>query len=209
MSNRNAPFQTSLVTPEIVKEQFQAVKLHFSTKNYNYNKYEGKVKKSNYKDIVPYSMIAKGKYKTDFPDFFIPGLFQNPKSNIENFLSEDYIRTWKYWESYQRATQYYFERELLEIQNYLEKTKLKFDSMFLIKENEMPVIYKFIVKNQVSPQTLLYLDQVIGFIDRIDFRITEKILFPKVQNRLKKLKTFLKPKEKENLKKIVQEVFCS
>lgn len=209
MSNRNAPFQTSLVTPEIVKEQFQAVKLHFSTKNYNYNKYEGKVKKSNYKDIVPYSMIAKGKYKTDFPDFFIPGLFQNPKSNIENFLSEDYIRTWKYWESYQRATQYYFERELLEIQDYLEKTKLKFDSMFLIKENEMPVIYKFIVKNQVSPQTLLYLDQVIGFIDRIDFRITEKILFPKVQNRLKKLKTFLKPKEKENLKKIVQEVFCS
>lgn len=209
MSNRNAPFQTSLATPEIVKEQFQAVKLHFSTKNYNYNKYEGKVKKSNYKDIVPYSMIAKGKYKTDFPDFFIPGLFQNPKSNIENFLSEDYIRTWKYWESYQRATQYYFERELLEIQDYLEKTKLKFDSMFLIKENEMPVIYKFIVKNQVSPQTLLYLDQVIGFIDRIDFRITEKILFPKVQNRLKKLKTFLKPKEKENLKEIVQEVFCS
>jgi hypothetical protein len=209
MSNRNAPFQTSLVTPEIVKEQFQAVKLHFSTKNYNYNKYEGKVKRSNYKDIVPYSMIAKGKYKTDFPDFFIPGLFQNPKSNIENFLSEDYIRTWKYWESYQRATQYYFERELLEIQDYLEKSKLKFDSMFLIKENEMPVIYKFIVKNQVSPQTLLYLDQVIGFIDQIDSYITEKILFPKVQNRLKKLKTFLKPKEKENLKKIVQEVFCS
>ena len=114
-------FQTSFATPELVKEQFQAVKLHFSSKNYNYNKYNGKVKRSNYKDIVPYTMIAKGKYKTDFPDFFIPGLFQNPKSNIENFLTEDYILTWKYWESYQRAPDYFFERELLEIQNYLEK----------------------------------------------------------------------------------------
>lgn len=209
MLKKNAPFQTSLATPEIVKEQFQAVKLHFSSKNYNYNKYEGKVKKSNYKDIVPYSMIAKGKYKTDFPDFFIPGLFQNPKSNIENFLSEDYINTWKYWISYQRAPQYYFERELLEVRVYLEKNKLKFDSMFSVKGNEIPIVYKFIVKNQVSPQTLLYLNQVIEFIDRIDSRITETILFPKVQNRLKKLRTFLKPKEKETLKKIVQEVFCS
>jgi hypothetical protein len=209
MLKKNAPFQTSLATPEIVKEQFQAVKLHFSSKNYNYNKYEGKVKKSNYKDIIPYSMIAKGKYKTDFPDFFIPGLFQNPKSNIENFLSEDYMNTWKYWISYQRAPQYYFERELLEVRDYLEKNKLKFDSMFSVKVNEIPIIYKFIVKNQVSPQTLLYLNQVIEFIDRIDSHITETILFPKVQNRLKKLRTFLKPKEKETLKKIVQEVFCS
>ena len=81
--------------------------------------------------------------------------------------------------------------------------------MFSVKGNEIPIIYKFIVKNQVSPQTLLYLNQVIEFIDRIDSRITETILFPKVQNRLKKLRTFLKPKEKETLKKIVQEVFCS
>ena len=64
------------------------------------------------------------------------------------------------------------------------------------------------MKDQVSPQTLLYLNQVLNF-DQIDSRITEKILFPKIKHRLKKLETFIRPKSREDLKKVVQEVFCS
>lgn len=204
---RRGHFQTSLVTPEEVKENYQAIKLHFSSKNYNYNKYNGKVKSNIYKDLVPYSMIAKGKRKDDFPDFFIPGLFQNPKIGINFFLTDDYISVWKYWVSYQKSPKYFFERELIDLREYLDKRNLQTDEIFRIKTNELPLIYKFIVKNQISPQTFLYLDKVFDFSKRMDLKISEKIYYPIVKARLSKLETFLKSKEREDLKKIVKNVF--
>jgi len=208
-NQRRGSFQTSLVNPKEVKEAYQAIKLHFSSKNYNYNKYEGKVKLAQFKDIAPYAMIAKGKRKDDFPDFFIPGIFQNPKAKIEHFLSEDYISVWKYWVSYQNAPKYFFERECIELREHIEKKKIQFDEMFRIKERELPLIYKLIVKNQVSPQTIFYLNQVLSFYDRINPKITENIFFPIIQKRLSKVETFVKPREKGELKKIVRDVFCS
>ncbi len=205
---KRGSFQTSSATPEIVKEEYQAVKLHFSQKSYNYNKYQGKVKASQFKDIMPYAMIAKNKKRTDFPTFFIPGIFQNPKMQIEFFLTADYISVWRYWLAYQNAPTYIFKQELCDIQKYLKSKNISFDEMFSVSSNELPIIYKLLVKSQVSPQTLLYLNQVLNF-NQIDSRITEKILFPKIKHRLKKLETFIHPKSKESLKKIVQEVFCS
>ena len=204
---RRGHFQTSSVTPLEVKENYQAIKLHFSSKNYNYKKYNGKVKLAQFKDIVPYTLIAKDKRKDDFPDFFIPGIFQNPKANIENFLADDYISNWKYWVSYQRSPKYFFERELIELREYLEKRQIKTDEIFSISQNELPMIYKFIVKNQLSPQTFLYLDHVFNFSKRMDSKITEKIFYPIVTQRLRKLETFLKPRKQEELKKIVKGVF--
>lgn len=202
-------FQTSLATPEIVKEEYQAVKLHFSSKSYNYNKYQGKVKNcSQFKDIIPYAMIARDKRQTDFPTFFLPGIFQNPRMRIEQFLTADYISVWRYWLAYQNAPSYLFEQELNAIQNYLKLKNISFDELFTVSDNELPKIYKFLVRQEVSPQTIVYLNQVLNFY-QINSSIQEKILFPKLEHRLKKLETFIRFKSKENLKKIVQKVFCS
>ena len=198
-----------MVTPEEVKEKYQAIKLHFSSKNYNYLKYNGKIKKHNFNDIVPYSIIAKGKDKKDFPDFFIPGLFHNPKIKIEYFMSEDYVSSWKYWTSYQNSPKYFFEKELNEIKLYLERKKSNMNTMFLIEENTVPMIYKFIIKSQVSPQTILYLDQVLNFSKIMEERVSENVLFPIINQRLKKMKTFLKEQETTSLKNIVKEIFCT
>jgi len=204
---KRGSFQTSSVTQEEVKESYQAIKLHFSSKNYNYKKYNGKVKKQNFNDIIPYALIAKGKYKTDFPDFFIPGLFQNPKINIEYFLTDDYNALWKYWTSYQKAPKYFFERELEEIKNYLEKKNNGFNEIFKIEENTLPMIYKFIIKNEVSPQTVLYIDQVLNFINPLESKISEKIFYPILNQRLNKMKAFIKNQETSFLKKIMKNVF--
>lgn len=198
-----------MVTPEEVKESYQAIKLHFSSKNYHYHKYNGKVKKHNFNDIVPYAIIAKGKYKTDFPDFFIPGLFHNPKMKIELFLTDDYYSLWKYWMSYQKAPKYFFERELEELKSYLEKKDYKFNDMFSVEENTLPMIFKFIVKSQVSPQTILYLNQVLDFFDKLEKHITEKIYYPILNKRLFKMRAFLKNQDSDNLKKIIKSVFCT
>lgn len=205
---KRGSFQTSLATAEKVKEEYQAIKLHFSSKNYNYNKYQGKVKASQFKDIIPYAMIAKDKHQTDFPIFFLPGIFRNPKMPIEQFLTADYISSWRYWLAYQNAPTYIFKQELYDVDKYLKSKHIPFDELFKVSNNELPIIYKLLVRQEVSPQTIFYLNQVLNFY-QINSSIQEKILFPKLENRLKKLETFIRIKPKEDLKKIVQEIFCS
>lgn len=192
-----------------MKENYHAVKLHFSTTSYNFTKYNGRVKKGNFQDIVPYAIIAKGKYKKDFPDFFIPGLFKNPKMRIDYFITEDYNRFWAYWKSYQTSPKYFLDRELSELKPYMDKKGISFDKLFAVESNNLPIIYNLIVKDQVSPQTILYLDQVLNFSALFENKVTEKILYPKIKNRLKKIQTFVKPQQTNDLKKIIRNVFCS
>ena len=183
--------------------------MHFSSKNYHYKKYNGKVKKENFNDIIPYALIAKGKYKTDFPDFFIPGLFHNPKISIEYFLTDDYNSLWKYWVSYQKSPKYFFERELEEIKTYLNKKNKCLNEIFKVDENALPMIYRFIIKNEVSPQTVLYMDQALDFVNPLENKISEKILYPIINQRLNKMKLFLRKQETDSLKKIMKNVFFS
>lgn len=206
---KRGSFQTSLATPEEIKEKYQAIKLHFSTKNYNYFKYNGKVNKQHFKDIVPYTIISKGKYKTDFPDFFIPGLFHNPKVNIDYFLTDDYVKLWKYWKSYQTSPMYFYKEELVEIERYISRKAYKFDKLFLVNDAELPLIYKLIIRHDVSPQTVLYMDQVLQFSKKFKSTVTEKVIYPKLSNRLVKLSHFLRPIESGDLKKITRDVFYS
>lgn len=206
---RQGSFQTSLVTPEEVKEKYQAVKLHFSSKNYDYFKYQGKVKKNNFADIIPYTIISKGKYKTDFPDFFIPGLFQNPKVNIEYFMNEDYLKIWKYWKSYQTSPIYFFKEELIEVESYLNNKQIDYNSLFKISENELPLLYKFLIKSQISPQTVIYLDQVLNFRKTFSRKVTENIMFPKLDKRIQKISSFIRNQDSDKLKKVVKEIFCA
>ena len=81
--------------------------------------------------------------------------------------------------------------------------------MFKVEENTLPMIYKFIVKNEVSPQTILYLDQVLNFVNPLEKKITENVFYPILNRRLGKMKSFLVNQESGNLKKILKDVFFS
>lgn len=198
-----------MATPEEVKEKYQAVKLHFTTKSYDYFKYQGKVKKDNFIDIVPYTIISKGKLKTDFPDFFIPGLFHNPKMKIEYFMNDDYSKIWKYWKGYQLSPLYFLKEELSEIKSYLNNKNIEFNHLFKVSENELPLIYRFLVKSEISPQTILYMDQVLSFRPIFERKVTESIMYPKLETRIKKITNFVKTQETNRLKKIIKDVFCA
>lgn len=196
-----------MVTPEEVKEFYLAVKLHFSSNTYHYGKFKGKVKKNNFSDIHLYSVIANGKQKSDFPDFFIPALFFNPKVSLTYFTTEDYLSVWRYWNGYQQSPKYFFEQECFEIKKSLERKNLKKDDLFTIEDQQIPLIYKMLIRNEIFPQTVQYLDEVLSFSNKMEKKVTEKIYFPKLNKRLKKISYFTKPQNRTDLIKIARDVF--
>ena len=204
---RQGKFQSSSITTEEVKESYQAIRLHFNNKHYHYGKYNGKVRKQNYTDMAIYSSIANGKKKKDFPNFFIPALFYNPKVTLTYFLTADYLTVWRDWQKYQSAPKHWFEQELLDIKTYLEKKNLKKEDLFSIREKEIPLLYKMIIRLEVSPQTVNYLNEVLNFKKIMEKKVDETILFPNINQRLNKLSYFMKQQEKAKLENIVKKVF--
>ena len=204
---RQGKFQSSSITTEEVKESYLAIKLHFNNKNYHYGKYNGKVRKQNFSDMSIYSVIAKGKNKRDFPDFFVPALFHNPKVTLTYFTTEDYSTVWRYWKAYQNSPKHFFELELSQIKNYLRKKNLKNESLFYTEEQEIPLLYKMLIRSEISPQTVNYLNEVFKFKDFLNRNVEEEILFPKVNQRLNKFAYFMKKQKETDLKNIVKSVF--
>ena len=64
-----------------------------------------------------------------------------------------------------------------------------------------------IIRSEVSPQTVNYLDEVFGFRQVLEKKVEEKILFPKLNQRLSKLSYFMEKQNREELKQIVKKVF--
>ena len=204
---RRGKFQSSSITTDEVKESYQAIRLHFNNKNYHYGKYNGKLKKQNFSDMSVYSVIAKGKKKKDFPDFFIPALFHNPKVTLTYFTTEDYAIVWRYWNAYQNSPKHFFEHELLQVKANLKKKNLNNEALFSAKGQEIPLLYKMLIRSEISPQTVNYLNDVFDFRIQLEKYIEEKILFPKINQRLSKLAYFMKKQEQADLKKIVRDIF--
>lgn len=204
---RQGKFQSSSITTEEVKESYLAIKLHFNNKNYHYGKYNGKVRKENFSDMPIYYSIAKGKNKKDFPDFFVPALFHNPKVTLTYFTTEDYSAIWRYWNAYQNSPKHFFELELLQVKNYLQKKNLTKENLFSVKGQEIPLLYKMLIRSEVSPQTLNYLNEVFEFQSTLEKHVEERILFPKINQRLSKLAYFVKKQDSKELKNIVKDIF--
>ena len=154
-----------------------------------------------------YSAIAKGKNKKDFPDFFVPALFHNPKVTLTYFTTEDYSAIWRYWNAYQNSPKHFFELELLQVKNYLQKKNLTNESLFSVKGQEIPLLYKMLIRSEVSPQTLNYLNEVFEFQSTLEKHVEERILFPKINQRLSKLAYFVKKQDSKELKNIVKDIF--
>ena len=144
--------------------------------------------------------------KRIFQIFFIPALFFNPKVNLTYFTTEDYFSVWRYWNGYQKSPKYFFEKELIEIQNLLKKKNLSKDELFRIEDQQIPLIYKMLIRNEIFPQTVCYLDNVLCFSKKMEEKITESIYFPKLNQRLKKISYFIKPQNREDLKNITKEI---
>ena len=64
-----------------------------------------------------------------------------------------------------------------------------------------------LIRSEISPQTVNYLNEVFDFKLYLNEHVEDKILFPKINQRLGKLSFFMKTQEQVDLKNIVKEVF--
>ena len=194
------------VTPFECYKTYIAMKQHFTKEKYDYVKYGGKSRASvvsfnKRKDRYFFERMSRKKSDVYFTHYF-----------ISNFISsEDPTKVWigeiiqngetnfKEWQKRNQSLTYIFSNEIEGVFSGGD-----FDSYF-ISNGQHPKILKEYLKKNISIETLVILDMILGFGKEYDKKLVDPI-WSTVSLKMKKYKSFLNisvPRYKKILKEKV------
>ena len=194
------------VTPFECYKTYIAMKQHFTKEKYDYVKYGGKSRASvvsfnKRKDRYFFERMSRKKSDDEITQYF-----------ISNFISsEDPAKVWigeiiqngetnfKEWQKRNQSLSYVFSNEIEGVFSGGD-----FDSYF-INKGQHPKILKEYLKKNISIETLVILDMILGFAKEFDKKLVDPI-WSTVSLKMKKYKSFLNisvPRYKKILKEKV------
>lgn len=193
-----------------VYKMYYAIKLHFTTPKYNFFVYDGKTNISedsfnNRKDKFFFHKLARKYDEQELVGFLVSNFTSGKATWIKELLTEDADSIFRNWK---RITQSMSETFKMDIDTLLpeDKTPKAFNSLFVVTEGQTPKLLQSYQQNDVTLETLVILNNIIGFIDRWDKEIVDDIVYPKISLRIRKYGAFLNV-DVNKYKKILREIF--
>lgn len=192
------PFQTY--------STFLALKNHFSNKKYNYFTYNGKVRatlQSFYKrkDRFYFEKMSRQKSDEEIVNFFVSNFvsYDDPGSLWIGEIIKEGEENYKNWQRRTQSMSYFFKQEasIFDAKN--------FDSMFALEGNKHPRIIKEYLQKNISLETMVILNEILGFKKRFDARLLDPV-WEMISLKIDKYTPFLridKSKYTEVLKSVV------
>ena len=183
-------------------QQYLAIKQHFSKPNYDYFKYNGKVRVNAAtfdarKDKLFFQKLAK---HPDVTNFLVANLSENDKAWIKELAySESAEKTYKAWVKRQQSLTYIF-------QNDLEKLDRVLKNNFTCKLGEHPLLLKKFLGKEISLETLCILLEFSGAKAMWDTKMEYDLVWESFKTKIEKYLPFIKY-EKDKLVKIALDYF--
>jgi len=183
-------------------KEYLALKNHFTKPNYDYFRYNGKLKVNsdsfnNRKDKLFFEKLAK---HPDVHNFLIANLSDNEKYWIRELAySEEAENRYKQWLKRQQSLTYVFKQQL-------GKLDSDFNQNFIVKDNEHPLLLKLFLGNDIDLETLCILLDLTGAKNHWDSKMKYDMIYDSVKLKIEKYTPFIKY-DKEKMKKIVLDYF--
>ena len=165
------------VTPIETYKTYISLKNHFTKLDYDYLKYNGKVRageKSFYsrKDRFWFEKLSRQKKDKEIVDFFVANFSsaEDPQSLWIGEIIKSGNDTYMNWMKKIQALSYHFKSD---IENVFSSQD--FNKMFLITGSKHPLILKEFLKSNISLETLVILDKILGFKNNFDKKLNDPI----------------------------------
>jgi len=177
---------------------YNALKLHFISEQYDFFKYDGKVRctPASYdrrKDKYFYEKLSK---KPDLVNYIVANLVDSDRAKWIGGLvkDEESNKTYTNWIARQQSLTYFFSEQL-------DKLRPVFDDNLKTNGIEHPFLLKELLGNRISYETIIILNDLCNFFPFWDSKINDPI-WPTVRLRCEKIKPFIKY-DKNKMKQIV------
>ena len=177
---------------------YLAIKLHFTSKNqsYDYHKHGGRTTAkletfTKRRDRYFFHKLSKSYSDKSIVDYFLSNFVSNTNIWVGDIIGKTGDETYKQWSKKLEALHYYYEQDIDYIIERMETKDIKFNDLFLSVNGQHPTILKMFLSKKINFETLIILDDILKFTKKLNKDITEKVLWPKLFDRMKRYKPFL------------------
>ena len=177
-----------------VYKSYLALKLHFTTDKYDAIKQRGRVratKQSFFKrnDLINIRKIAESYSEKEVVDFLVANFVSGDRWGgvFDSEAKHNYLD----WKRRMEAMSYTFKNDIDNLLFYCEKHNINFDNLFY-SDLKQPIILKRYLGKHISIETLVILNQINNYTNRLDIDLKNDIIWPDVSRIIKKYTPFLK-----------------
>ena len=179
-----------------------AITLHFTSKQYDFFKYQGKLSGNgiNYNTTpgkTVYQTIAKKWSKDDIIDRFFSVLFfaKNKPTFIKDFLSQDADIIVNTWKKRNQSISYTFGNDL----DTINDSGISRHT-FNVISGDHPKIFKLMTTGKIGKDSVVILNKYLGFIDKWITLSGVDPYFTSTALKLYKAKPFIEPFVTDDIK---------
>ena len=177
---------------------YLAIKLHFTSKNqsYDFHKHNGRTTArletfTKRRDRYFFHKLSKSYSDKSIVDYFLSNFVSNTNIWVGDIIGKTGDETYKQWSKKLEALHYYYEQDIDYIIERMITKDIKFNDLFLSVNGQHPTIVKMFLSKKINFETLIILDDILKFTKKLNKDITEKVLWPKLFDRMKRYKPFL------------------
>jgi hypothetical protein len=180
-----------------------AMKAHFGKSDYDFVTYKGKtrIKRDTFykrKDRSFFVKLArKYKYEEEIKNYFIANFIKDRKGYIANFNNENY-------ESWKLKRQGFFDIFEVEMKPLVES----FENLYVVENGQHPKLMKEFLGGRVSLETLIILDELVGYGTVWTEEMKDDIIWNDLDNLMDNYERFLtidQERYKIRLLKLIEE----
>ena len=182
-----------MIEPFEVYRLYLAIKLHFTTKNYDIVKYRFKVRVKEetfrkHKDMVSIKKLARDYSRDEIINFLVANFVSGEKWG--GLFDVDAARRYEEWQNRKVKREYQFQQDVDRI--ILEMEKENIINPFVEKNSKHPLTFRLFFGNIINIETMTILDKIFDFVDTN----TNDILLEDASMCIQKYRPFVKVTDK-------------
>jgi hypothetical protein len=192
---------------------YLGVKLHFTSKSYDYIKYGGKVNATldsftKRKDRYFFHKLSTKYGQDNILDFFVANFLADSKRWVGNLLENDGRDVYLDYRKRKEAFTYHFRNDCVLVRDDFSARGLSFDNGFLAIDGQHPRLLRLLIQKKLAIQTAVVFDHFLSFVKNWNVEIKEKFVWPEIASKVTRVKPFINFNATE-CKLIMKEIFVN
>jgi hypothetical protein len=187
---------------------YNALKTHFTSKSYDFFKYNGKtnVSKETFmkrKDKYSFYKLSR-KYSLDeLRNFYLANFVYGNSTWVGEMTGPEGDEAYKKWQKTNQSLTYVFQNDILRLIGDDAPEK-----MLIVKDGQHPVLLREVMGGTISVETMVILNDIMNFFPMWNRKISDDIIWPNWCLKCEKYTPFVtydKVKFKNILKEVIAE----
>lgn len=171
---------------------YNAIHLHFTSKSYDYFKYNGKsnVSKDSFlkrKDKYFFHKLSRKFSLEELVNFYVANFIDGGIKWVGDITGEDGEARYKKWKKRRESLTYTFENNL----DFLFEQVDKPNDLLMVKSGNYPKLLEMTMRGDIEVETLCILNDIMKFVPMWSKKITDDIIWPDWKLKIEKYTPFI------------------